>query len=116
MTKEQRDKILKALAENRNEYARDCERRIIEEQSKIVGADYMIQRFLDILGTEVKLQENEKVEKEVNAVLDKILDEINEYKSRKILESEVADLEKGKVTALDYVITIIDKYKAEGEG
>ena len=54
MKKEQKDKILKALAEDRNDYARDCNRRIAEENGKIIGADYMLQRFLDILRTEVE--------------------------------------------------------------
>lgn len=58
MTKEQKDKILKALAEDRNDYARDCNRRIAEENGKILGADYMLQRFLDILRTEVEIQES----------------------------------------------------------
>ena len=62
MTKEQRDKILKALAEDRNDYARDCDRRITEEQGKIIGADYMLQRFLDVLKTEVEPQESEEQE------------------------------------------------------
>ena len=57
MTKEQKDKILKALADDRNGYARDCNRRIAEEQGKIIGADYMLQRFLDILKTEIEPQE-----------------------------------------------------------
>lgn len=61
MTREQKDKILKALAEDRNDYARDCDRRIAEEQGKIRGADYMIQRFLDVLRTEVEPQESEEV-------------------------------------------------------
>ena len=52
MTREEKDKILKALAEDRNEYARGCERRVAEECGKIRGADYMLQRFLDILNTE----------------------------------------------------------------
>ena len=56
MTKEQKDKILKALAEDRNDFARECEKRITAEQGKIMGADYMIQRFLDILKTEVEPQ------------------------------------------------------------
>lgn len=60
MTKEQKDKILKALAEDRNDYARDCDRRIAEEHGKIIGADYMIQRFLDVLNTEVEPQESEE--------------------------------------------------------
>ena len=59
MTREQKDKILKALAEDRNDYARDCDRRIAEEQGKIRGADYMLQRFLDVLRTEVEPQESE---------------------------------------------------------
>ena len=62
MTKEQKDKILKAIAEDRNDYARDCDRRIAEEQGKIIGADYMLQRFLDVLRTEVEPQGNEEEE------------------------------------------------------
>ena len=60
MTKEQKDKILKALAEDRNDYARECEKRIVAEQGKIMGADYMVQRFLDILRTETEPQESEE--------------------------------------------------------
>lgn len=59
MTKEQKDEILKTLAEDRNEYVRDCNRRIERECGKITGADYMLQRFLDILRTEVKSDESE---------------------------------------------------------
>lgn len=36
MIKEQKDKILKSLADSRNDYARDCDRRIAEEQGKII--------------------------------------------------------------------------------
>lgn len=57
MTKEQKDKILKALVEDRNVYTRECEKRITVEQGKIIGADYMLQRFLDVLRTEVEPQE-----------------------------------------------------------
>lgn len=57
MTKEQKNKILKALAEDRNNYARDCNMRIAKENGRINGADYMLQRFLDILNTEVEPQE-----------------------------------------------------------
>lgn len=60
MTKEQRDKLLKTLTEVRNDYARDCIRRIAEENGKITGADYMLQRFLDVFETEVELQESER--------------------------------------------------------
>ena len=62
MTREQKDKILKALAEDRNDFARDCDRRIAEENGKIIGADYMLQRFLDILRTEIEPQESEEKE------------------------------------------------------
>lgn len=57
MTREQKDKILIALANDRNGYARDCQRRIERENGKIEGADYMLQRFLDILNTEDEPQE-----------------------------------------------------------
>lgn len=59
MTKEQKGKILKALADDRNNYARECERRIAAENGKITGADYMLQRFLDVLRTEVESNERE---------------------------------------------------------
>lgn len=59
MKKEQKDKILGVLAEVRNNYAIDCNRRIAEENGKIRGADFMIQRFIDILRTEVEPQESE---------------------------------------------------------
>ena len=62
MTQEQKDKILKALAEDRNNYARDCQERIEKEYGKIEGADYMLQRFLDVLRTEVGPQESEDEE------------------------------------------------------
>ena len=58
---EQKDKIIKALVEDRNNYARDCGRRIEREYGKIEGADYMLQRFLDVLRTEVEPQESEEV-------------------------------------------------------
>lgn len=61
MRKEQKDKVIKTLVGDRNDYARDCNRRIAEENGKITGADYMLQRFLDILNTEVEPQESEEV-------------------------------------------------------
>lgn len=60
MTKEQKDKIIKVLVKDRNDYAIDCNRRITKENGKIEGADYMFQRFLDILRTEVEPQESEE--------------------------------------------------------
>lgn len=61
MTKEQKDKILKALVEDRNDYVRKCEDRITAEQGKIIGANYMFQRFFNVLETEV---ENEDIKKD----------------------------------------------------
>ena len=52
MTREQKDKIFRTLAKNRNDYAQECERRIAVENGKITGADYMLQRFIDILNNE----------------------------------------------------------------
>ena len=60
MTKEQKDKILKLMADERNNYARECNKRIENECGKITGADYMLQRFLDILRIEVEPQESEE--------------------------------------------------------
>ena len=62
MTKEQKDKILKVIAEERNNYARECNERIAKECGRITGADYMLQRFLDILYTAVEPKESEDKE------------------------------------------------------
>lgn len=51
MTQEQKDKIFIMLAEDRNNYVKECQVRIAKENGKIIGADYMLQRFLDILRT-----------------------------------------------------------------
>ena len=59
MIKEEKDKIIQKLADERNSFARDCERRIATENGKIIGADYILQRFLDILKTEIEPQESE---------------------------------------------------------
>ena len=49
-------------------------------------------------------------------VLDKIRAEIEEYTSRQLtLAIGIDDLEKGKQIALEYVLAILDKYKAESE-
>ena len=49
-------------------------------------------------------------------LLDKIRAEIEEYKSRQLtLAIGVEDLEKGKQIALEYVLAILDKYKAESD-
>lgn len=47
MTKEEKDIIKEAMVDERNSWVRDCDRRIAEEHGKIVGADYMLQRFLE---------------------------------------------------------------------
>ena len=60
MTREQKDKILKVLAEDRNDYAREIEKRIASEQGKIIGANYMFQRFLYIINTDIESQESEE--------------------------------------------------------
>lgn len=59
MTKEEKDKILKAIAEDRNDYIRECDRRIAKEEGKIIGADYMLQRFHDVLRTGVEPRESD---------------------------------------------------------
>lgn len=64
MTKEQKDKILKAVCEERNDYARECQERVAEEHGKITGADYMLNRFLDILNDEVEMQTIIEADKE----------------------------------------------------
>lgn len=52
----------------------------------------------------------------VDEVIDRIRAEIEEYKSRQLtLAMGVVDLEKGKQIAIEYVLAILDKYKAESE-
>jgi len=60
MTKEQKDKIFKKLEEDKNDFIRECEKRITTEEGKIIGANYMFRRFIDILNTEVEPQESEE--------------------------------------------------------
>lgn len=47
MTKEEKDMIKKAMVNERNSWVRDCDSRIAVEHGKIIGADYMLQRFLE---------------------------------------------------------------------
>lgn len=50
-------------------------------------------------------------------VLGKIRTEIEEYKSRQLtLAIGVADLEKGKQIAIEYILAILNKYDTESEG
>lgn len=60
MTKEQKDRIRKELVVDRNDYVRDCNRRIAEENGKITGADYMLQRFFDALSIGDRPAESEE--------------------------------------------------------
>ena len=51
---------------------------------------------------------------EQEPVLDKIIAEIEEYRSRQLtLAIGVKDLEEGKQTAIEYILAIIDKYQTE---
>lgn len=59
MKKEQRDKILRTLAGEKNIYVRDCNTRVAKEDGKIIGAEYMHQKIRDILATEVDPQGND---------------------------------------------------------
>ena len=61
MTKEDADKITKALAVDKNVYVRDCNTRITKEDGKIIGAEYMYQKLHDILATEVNSQESNDI-------------------------------------------------------
>lgn len=71
MRKEQKDKILKMLAEERNDYAKDCQERISKEYGKIIGADYMLQRLLDVIRTEVNEDEEHDIVNLGNGVFEK---------------------------------------------
>ena len=57
MTKEEKDKLFKLLSENRNVFAASCNRKIAEECGKITGADYMLQKLIDILRVESEVEE-----------------------------------------------------------
>ena len=48
-------------------------------------------------------------------VLNKIIAEIEEYKSRTVFGIGIKDLETGRQVALDNVLGIIDKYMTESE-
>lgn len=52
MTIEQKDRILKKLAKISNTYAIDCDRKIAEEQGKIIGAEHMMQTISELLSIE----------------------------------------------------------------
>lgn len=56
MTIEQKDRILKKLAKISNTYAIDCDRKIAEEQGKIIGAEHMMQTISELLSIEYESQ------------------------------------------------------------
>ena len=57
MTKKQKDKIIELMAAEKYDYAKECEKRITAEQGKIIGADWMIKKLLDILESEIDEEE-----------------------------------------------------------
>lgn len=59
MTNQEKDEILKELSDARNYYMRTCQRRIAEENGKVEGADYMMERFRELLVRD-KDEEGEK--------------------------------------------------------
>ena len=93
-----------------------------------IGQEVLIHGYVDEIRKDTIIIRNEggyfgTVEYEVtdieipntNEVLDKIIFEIEEYKSRKLsLAIGVSDLETGKHIALESVIAIIDRYRTEG--
>lgn len=54
---EEKDKIIKTLTDNLNDYTKDCDKKISQEYGKIMGADYMYQRLLDILYDRINIKE-----------------------------------------------------------
>jgi len=45
MNKDEKDKLLKLLGEERNSLAEECLRTIAEEHGKIMGADFILSRI-----------------------------------------------------------------------
>lgn len=56
MTVEQKDKIFTAVEESTKIYSKECEKRIAEENGKIIGAYYMANRIYDIIRIEFEAQ------------------------------------------------------------
>ena len=54
---EEKDKIIKTLTDNLNDYTKDCDKKISQEYGKIMGADYIYQRLLDILYDRINIKE-----------------------------------------------------------
>lgn len=105
-------------AEEARAYFIDSNERIISVAKDENKYNYETQQIEDIFmrrdfeAKELAIQALEQRED----VLDKIRAEIEEYKSRQLtLAIGVDDLEKGKQIALEYVLAILDKYKAESD-
>lgn len=83
MTKEEINKIKKVMVDERNSWARDCDRRAEEEHGKIIGADYMLQRFLECIS-----------EKEMKSVWleDKEIENIENYSHAEAIKNIVVAL------------------------
>ena len=62
MIKEEKEKILKAMVEERNYYVKGRERRLAEEQGKIAGADYMMQMLIGVLKSKEDNERSEETE------------------------------------------------------
>ena len=78
------------------------------------GDESDIKKALDIALKSLKAYK-EVLEQE-QPILDKIRDDIEEYKSRQLsMGIGIKDLEEGKQTALKYVLALFDEYKAESE-
>ena len=91
-------------------------------QDKGISANTLYRYLISIIAYSTPLELDFKRPKKIVGklisadVLDKIRAEIDEYKSRQLtLAIGVDDLEKGKQIALEYVLAILDKYKAESE-
>lgn len=81
--------------------------------------DWFINKLIDYIDYKEldKIPTVEAISKaDIVIILDKIRAEIEEYKSRQLtMGIGIENLEKGKQIALEYVLAILDKYKAESE-
>ncbi len=60
---EEKDKIIKTLTDNLNDFIKDCDKRVSKEYGNIMGADYMYRRLLDILYDEINIKEESEKNK-----------------------------------------------------
>lgn len=97
----------------------------LAEVIKAYGNDYRVEepfhlpcdyKFYEISGVaicEESFKKMKRLEDEINAVLDKIRDEVEEQKKERCFDDD--DMFAYR-TGLDDALAIIDKYKAESEG